>query len=92
MITNTTWDQADIHMLVHMRNTGSSVTQIAEELGRSCSSVKMFISRHGEALGLKPRIDFKAPAKSYRPQWDKEWHGCVPFGHWTITKPWGKAA
>ena len=92
MITNTTWEQDKIERLVQMRNDGSSVQQIADELGKTRSAVKMFITRHREALGLKPRIDVNAPAKSYRPQWDKEWYGCVPFGHWLITKPWGKVS
>jgi len=87
-----TWDQADIDTLVELHNSGVSVITIAKELNKSHSSVKMYLQRHKHELGLKPRIDFNAPAKSCRPQWDKEWYGRVPFGHWTITKPWGKAA
>ena len=90
MTINTTWEQEHIDTLVRMRNSGATVPQIADELERSHSSVKMFISRHGKSLGLRPRIDFKAPAKSYRPEWDKQWQGCVPLGHWTITKQWSR--
>lgn len=92
MNISTKWDKADIDTLVRMRNDGSSIPQIAKELDKTHSSVKMFISRHGKSLGLRPRIDFKAPAKSCRPQFDKDWYGSVPFGHWLITKPWGKVA
>lgn len=92
MNINTKWDQANVDTLVRMRNDGASVPQIADELGKTRSSVKMFIARHKDELGLRPRIDFKAPAKSCRPQFDKDWYGQVPFGHWLITKSWGKAS
>ena len=92
MITNTTWDQKDIDKLIDLYNSGVPVAKIAEELDRSHSSVKMYVQRHKQALGLIPRINFKEPAKSYRPQFDREWYGSVPFGHWTITKPWRKVS
>ena len=92
MNISTKWDKADIDTLVRMRNDGSSVPQIAKELDKTHSSVKMFISRHGKSLGLRPRIDFKAPAKSCRPQFDKDWYGSGPLGHWLITKPWRKVS
>lgn len=90
MTINTKWEDANVERLVEMHNSGCSVKEIATDLNKSTSSVKMYIQRHKGRLGLKPRIDFKARAKSQNPAFDKEWYGCVPFGHWLITKPWRK--
>lgn len=85
---NVLWKQEEIDKLVELRNSGVSMPKIAEELGKTHSSVKMYVQRNGKALGLRPASDFKAPAKSQTPTFDKEWYGSVPFGHWLITKPW----
>jgi len=86
------WEQEDIDKLVELRNSGVSMPKIAEELGKTHSSVKMYVQRNGKALGLRPALDFKPRAKSQNTAFDKEWYGTVPFGHWLITKPWRKVA
>ena len=85
---NVSWKQEEIDKLVELRNSGVSMPKIAEELGKTHSSVKMYVQRNGKALGLRPASDFKARAKSQTRAFDKEWYGSVPFGHWLITKPW----
>jgi len=92
MNINTTWERDKIERLVEMRNNGSSAQEIADAIGKTRGSVKMFIERHRDALKLRPHINNKAPAKSFRPEWDREWYGSVPFGHWMITKPWNTKA
>lgn len=82
------WETEQVETFVQMWNENYYVKDIAEALGKTHESVKMFAQRNKESLGLKPKINFKAPAKSFRPEWDREWYGAVPFGHWTITKPW----
>lgn len=92
MTKQISWDKNEIDVLIEMRNSGESMKEIAKTLGRSHNSVKMYVQRHAEKLGLKPYLDFKARAKSQRPEFDREWYGPVPFGHWALTKPWRKSA
>lgn len=90
MASHSSWKQEDIDTLVELRNSGKSMKYISDVLGKTHNSVKMYVQRNGKALGLRPARDFKARAKSQNPAFDKEWYGCVPFGHWLITKPWRK--
>jgi len=85
------WEQKDIDKLVELRNSGVSMPKIAEELGKTHNAVKMYVQRNGKALGLRPALDFKKPAKAQCRGFDKQWQGSVPFGHWTITKPWRRS-
>jgi IS30 family transposase len=87
---NNVWKQEDIDTLVELRNSGKSMKYISEVLGKTHNSVKMYVQRHKDELGLKPYIDFKARAKSQNPEFDRQWYGSVPFGHWAMTKPWRK--
>jgi len=79
------WTDEDVNTFVTMYNDGATIQQIANSLDTSRNAVKMFAQRHRKRLGLARRIDRKQPPKS---PIDKQWHGCVPFGHWTITKQW----
>ena len=82
------WNDEDINTLVRLWREGSSVQQIADVLGTSRSSVKMYVQRHKEELGLERRTQKTDNMKSFRDSFNKQWHGSVPYGHWLITKPW----
>lgn len=79
------WTDDDVNTFVTMHEDGATIQQIADSIGTSRNAVKMFAQRHRQRLGLSSRIDRKQPPKSAI---DKQWLGCVPFGHWTITKKW----
>jgi len=85
------WEEIEVETLIRMREEGASVAEIADELGRSCSSVKMYLQRHRDELGLKSKRDERKRPSAGRPEFDKAWYGVVPLGHWSITKPWSKS-
>jgi hypothetical protein len=91
-IMSSAWPQGDIEKLIEFYTLDRTTKEIAEELDRSTTSVKMFLQRHRKSLGLKPKIDRRKPAASSRPEFDRQWYGPVPCKHWLITKPWGKQA
>jgi len=82
------WSKDEQRLLVELWNEDLSTKKIAEGLGKSFSSVKMYIQRHRKELGLDRRLVKKARASSGRPEFDKEWYGSVPYLHWSITKAW----
>lgn len=86
----TKWPASDVDTLVTLWNEGMSTQQIAAEMDKSRDSIKMFVQRHKKALGLHPRLNVTGRPKSERPEFDRQWYGAVPCGHWTITKPWKK--
>lgn len=77
----TVWPSEDIETLRSLKSRGVPIADIATKLGRSKESVKGFCRRFSEVydIPVKRRSDCN---------FDKEWHGSVPFGHWSITKPW----
>lgn len=81
---NNEWTIDERETLAQMRNKGYSTRQIAEELDKSFGSVKMYLQRHRDELGVEKR-------PKYRSDFDKAWCGVIPLGHWLITKPWGKS-
>lgn len=88
-MSNTKWSEDDVESLCMMWRDGFSIRQIADELDTSYAAVKMFLSRHRQALGLTTRQPPESTNKlSTRPEFDRAWCGVVPFGHWSITKPW----
>ena len=95
-MTSQAWHEEEIEILVDMWKKGFTTKQIAHELGRTQIQVKSFASRRRDEFGLEPRTQFSQrrdaqDKKSEYDKWlDKMWKGPVPFGHWTITKPWGK--
>ena len=91
-VSTKNWDAKDIETLVELRNSGVPMRKIAEQIGKTHNAVKMYVQRHGKDLGLRSAIEFKSRAKSQCPEFDRKWYGAVPFGHWTITKPWKKVS
>ena len=85
------WNDEDVDTLVKLWHEGVAVKKIADTIGKSHNSTKMYVQRHREALGLNKREFVRVKrAKSQCPKFDRQWYGAVPFGHWLITKPWGK--
>ena len=86
------WDEFEIETLVRLWNQDASIREIAGELDRPTTSVKMYLQRHRKALGLAKRTFRNTQTPNQKTtKFDNEWHGVVPLGHWSITKPWGKS-
>lgn len=85
----TPWPDEHITILRKMLRDGASSHQIGEVLGRKASSIRKYVNNNKDRLGLilPPKQGRNRVNQS---QFDKEWYGSVPFGHWAITKPWGK--
>ena len=87
--SQTEWTQEQIDSLVEMWNEGISVREIAKDLDKSDASIKMYVQRYRDKLGLARREFIRVErAKAQDPEFDRKWYGTVPCGHWTITKPW----
>lgn len=84
------WDKETIDTVVSMWGDGASAPEIAEVIGKEPVRVRMFISRNRQRYDLERR-DNKGShvvSKAHIAAFEREWYGSVPFGHWTITKPW----
>ena len=85
------WTDEDVDTLVKLWHEGVAVKKIADTIGKSHNSTKMYVQRHREALGLDKREFVRVErAKAQCPEFDRKWYGSVPCGHWMITKPWKK--
>lgn len=86
------WTHDDEVYLVSEWNKGTKVEDIAEAFGITKRSVQRHIAANRERLGLNPRKGGKVKQSKdgYSTHFDKLWKGSVPFGHWSITKRWGK--
>ena len=74
--------QQTIDIIRKMRSRDATLQEIADAVGLTRHAVAHFVKRHGHTYGIAVRI--KSPAN-----FDKQWHGVIPCGHWAITKPWG---
>ena len=86
------WDDALEAEFSRLWKAGHKCKDIAKALGKSTPSIRNYASRHRERLGLEVRDgnEWKNWRVIKNPtELDREWLGAVPFGHWTITKPWG---
>lgn len=77
----------DVKILVSMWGDGYTATEIGKALNKSMASVRQFAHRNRKRYNLEVREGGKPPCRT---TFDQEWHGCVPFGHWMITKAWSK--
>lgn len=77
----------DIEILIQMWGDGYTATQIGDRLGKSMASVRQFIHRNRAKYDLEKK---EGGRYENRDSFDKRWHGVIPLGHWSITKPWGK--
>jgi len=83
------WKQEDINALVEMWKNGDTVSDIANKLNKKRSAVAQYAHRNRNKLGLGHR-QVVVQARSKKLPFEQQWLGSVPFGHWTITKAWGK--
>ena len=83
------WKQEEIDILVTMWHQGETAADIANKLNRKRSSILQYAHRNREKLGLGHR-QVVAKARPKNLSFEQQWYGSVPFGHWTITKAWGK--
>lgn len=82
------YSEKDIKKLIDMWQTGHNAVEIGDAIGKSKYSVRQFMYRNRQKYGFEK----KQPGRPFlKTEFDKAWHGVVPCGHWTITKPWGKA-
>ena len=83
------YQDKDTKIVIEMWGNGHSATEIGNAIGKSMQSVRQYIHRNREKYGLE-----KKEGGRHRPisEFDKQWHGAIPFGHWMITKPWKKAS
>ena len=83
------WKPEEIDTLVTMWHQGETTADIAKKLNRKRSSILQYAHRNRDKLGLGRRqVVVKAKPKNL--SFEQQWYGSVPFGHWTITKAWGK--
>lgn len=85
-----TWYEEDKKTLSRMWKAGYAASVIGKELGKTRQSVRQYVSRHKEELGLEPRDFANWKNVKFKKPFDIEWQGHVPLGHWIITKPWGR--
>lgn len=83
------WTQKEINTLVDMWSNGDTISDIANKLKKKRSAIAQYAHRNREKLGLGYRQTV-ARARPKNTSFEQQWHGSVPFGHWTITKAWGK--
>jgi IS30 family transposase len=87
-----TWTKEDVDTLVELWKAGVSSNKIAKKLNRRRSAITQYLCRNRDKLGLQKRAERVGgrPRRSVKDSFEIQWAGSVPFGHWTITKPWGK--
>ena len=92
------WTQADIDELVSLYLEGVPLEELAERIGKSYPSTKAKLTTLRKSGVDLPYRDQKLIQATRRKTmnlgekrvtaFDLEYQGAVPFGHWSITKPW----
>jgi hypothetical protein len=92
MVFDRQWSDEQVDTCVDMWRDGYSAVEIANEIGKNQNNVRMFIYRNRKKYDLEKRHNggwdnsrIRIPVSDF----EKQWYGSVPLGHWTITKPWG---
>lgn len=90
---NFDWTFKQVDLLVTLARQGVSFNKIAEQVGRKPSTVRMFVGRHRGLLGIEKRYfcPVRGP-QSQRDNFNRNWHGVIPCGHFAICKRWGSDA
>jgi hypothetical protein len=86
------WPEEDIRILQKMWRDGHSSMAIADKLNRNPSAIRQYVANNRDAIGLMARKRTDVLPYKNISEFDKQWYGTVPFGHWMITKPWRKAS
>ena len=95
----TKWTQDRIDKLVSLWKQNLQTREIATRMCLPGDVVSGYVYRHGKKLGISPRTKTWYKEHGFRfgrrtnadKSFEQDWSGAVPFGHWTITKPWGEA-
>ena len=82
-----TWTKQDVDTLVKLWKEGVSSNKIAAHLNRRPSAITQFVCRNREKLGLEHRAS-TFTIRPRRGDFESQWSGPVPRGHWFITQPW----
>ena len=85
--TKKLWTPEREERLVELWQQDVTAEAIGIELGVTKRSVQRHVAKYRDRLGLLPRHG-RFQAGRPQKQFDKEWYGSVPYGHWSITKPW----
>lgn len=88
----TAWSEEHITIMRKMLAEGKSSADIGKAIGRKASSVRAYVNRNKQLLKLSCG-EIRGRPKHGMPRYDetefeKQWSGCVPYLHWSITKPW----
>jgi len=92
------WDQDKVKQLIELYLDNIPMDDIGGIIGVSYASTKAKITALRKSGVDLPYRDTKLLAQRRREtianggkpptEFDREYQGAVPFGHWTITKPW----
>ena len=80
------WTEKEIQTLKQMRADKIPMKEIAAVIGKSPSACFNFVQRYGDRFGIS--VDRKKGTQTACTV--DNWHGSVPYLHWTITKSWSK--
>ena len=100
-----TWTPEETDELVKLYLDYVRVEDIAEIMGKTYCAVKgrlTYLRKNGVDLPLRDQRVSQNRRRSQESrdgttvyakrlnEFEKQWYGKVPFGHWAITKPWKK--
>lgn len=83
------WSDKDIATLCKLWKQGVTTKNIAIEVNRKPEAVRQYVYLNKKKLGLTGRSQQETQIFRVETEFDREYRGAVPFGHWSITKPWG---
>lgn len=89
ILGQTDMPEEHIAIIRKMRREEATLSDIAAAIGRTTSAVSHFIRAHGSKYGIERQRRLKSGPNS---EFNKQWRGPVPLGHWMITKPWGRVS
>lgn len=95
---NITWTDEENQILTRMWKDGHYMHEICTTLNKTESSVRNYVQRNRDWLGLEKRPanfrkihdTFKLHGAEYMKAFNKQWRGPVPYKHWTITQKWSR--
>ena len=94
-----TWTKERQAKLVELYLDGLPIKKIAAEINKTYPATRRYIENHRVRLRLPLRDAIACAVQGQRDaredrlfsrgrSFEEQWTGPVPFGHWTITKPW----
>ena len=94
------WTEEEVAILVTMYNENMSYDDIGHRLNKTWGAVKNAVAkRRRKGFTDLPYRNKDKVIRTYEEEFglktslfDRAWQGAVPFGHWSITKPWRRHA